>query len=827
MRDQLAVTAIGSCRIANPMRLAARAGNVVVRNRNVYGYVHSTREIKQLLDYEEGLDVPAELAHFMTGGRELPPRSAVEEPDVFLLEISSLRAIMLDDWVLQMNYFTERFRPHPELLEIFADAARHEDRDRRVMELTRHPSYAALPEADRIVLAEARIEFIDRDELEASVLEIAARLPRPAVFVTHVNLPDARGRLIESRVCISEWLAQIGQARGLSVFDPTPHVIGFGTAAAMADEGASRVHYSPDFESALVELLLEPLRAAAQTTVPPRDAAAMPTATRAAGSLAAWEGARVMRQRAADQMRAGDLDGARATARRGIAAEPGSAPAMAILAQAALRAGDASAALDFALQAKSADPADAAALVTAAKALTKLKQFDEAAEMWLGAAGHRAGSATPFVEAARCFLRAKQGDKALDAATKALEQEAGNPVALAAKAEALHQIGRIDDLPEVGMALAHAAPGAALAIVQWLIAADRVALVPAVARALGEAQGGLSGADLVEVGNQLRAASHAAEEAGDWVVVGAALRALECLEPDNRDIPKILSKLASQGLEPARRAVSDGDLEAAERLYEEALRISPDHGRTLREAASVAEKRGDWARAAQRWERICSSPDVDGTALLRAGRASELAGHEEQALAYYGRAAAIQADGKAQACLRSVARRLVKRARAIEETGDLPAAARLAGIVRGACPDDPIAGQVLRRCEAHLAAQLREAVASGDPERQEDVAGRLLQLNPERSEALRVLARIRFDKGRLQDAADLLRRLTHVQSDVAAHWVKLGRCLRMMKSYGEAQAAASQALMRDPNSPAAQKILADVGHQLAGTGQAPSSLVTS
>ncbi|MFD1283073.1 tetratricopeptide repeat protein, partial [Methylobacterium goesingense] len=197
-------------------------------------------------------------------------------------------------------------------------------------------------------------------------------------------------------------------------------------------------------------------------------------------------------------------------------------------------------------------------------------------------------------------------------------------------------------------------------------------------------------------------------------------------------------------------------------------------------------------------------------------RAADLAGRPEPALGLYRRAARTDPDNaKALASAESVSRRLAKQARALEAAGDIDGAVRTATVVLADNPEDPICTRLMRRGGAQVASALRQAVAEGDAARQEALATQLLHIDPERFEALRVLSKARLTSGRLDEAAHLLRRLTVVQSDVAAHWIKLGRCLRLMRSYDEARDAARQALARDPTSPAAHKILADLGEGLA------------
>lgn len=815
MSKRLSVTALGSCRIVNPMRSAAQAGLIDLANADVYGYLHTAREVLQFLDFRDGLALPPEIVPYLAGPRGLPARAEPETPRVSLVEISSLKGVMLGEWMLQLNYFTERFRSHPDLLKVLYGALGEEERDRRILDLAAQPDFAALAPFERHLLAELHVATATREELERDVLEIVARLPSPVVFVTHCNVADTQGREIESRARISTWMAELAHRHGLRVFEPTPHVLAFGVEAAMAEGGASRAHYAPAFETVLQEELLHEVRLAA---------AAMPRATqgfvsdkpvpapRRALPPRAEPGAAPMHLRAAEAMRAGDLAAASAVARAAIAADPPCAPGISVIAQVALRRGDPGTALDFALRGRAANPRNSSSVVTAAKALTKLKRFEEAAAMWREMAACRRDATWPLIEAARCHLRARQAEAGLALAVAVLEREPGDTVALAVKAEALRMLGRFAELAAVAEALAEANPEAALAIMQWMIAAGRVEGLTRVARRVCAAPQGVPEEHRDDICRQLKAAGEHALAQEFWATGAEALRAYLVFRPGDRAVARSLSKLAAQWLIPARSAVQAGDFQAAAQAYDLVLHIDPDAVKTLREAASAAEKRADWTRAADLWSQVDRAGDSDAATLLRAARAADLAGRPEPALGLYRRAARTDpGNTKALASAESLSRRLAKQARTLEAAGDIDGAVRTATVVLADNPEDPICTRLMRRGGAQVASALRRAVAEGDAARQEALATQLLHIDPERFEALRVLSKARLTSGRFDEAAHLLRRLTVVQSDVAAHWIKLGRCLRLMRSYDEARDAARQALARDPTSPAAHKILADLG----------------
>ena len=806
MTVRLAVTALGSCRIVNPMRLGSDAGAVHLNNADVYGYVHTPAEVIQLLDYLKGMDVPEPVVPYVAGSRTVPPRTRRTESDVYVIEISSLKSIVFHGWNLQLNYFAERLRPFPDLRRSFFEAPLQEQRNRRAMELVRLPDFMALPTYDRRVLVDAHVVNVTREDLRTGVLAVVERLAKPVLFVTHLDLPDPRGNKIESRSLICAWMAELAQEFGIMVFDPTPHVLQFGIDRALAENGQSRSHYSGAFERVLAEALQEEMHRACAVSFPH---VFLPVAAASRDFDFQVDCARA-RTEALELIRAGDLAGATALARAAIAQEPPCGRAMSIIAQAALRAGDASAALNFALQARAADATERSAIAVAAKALTKLHRYQAAAELWEEVSAARPGSVRPLVEGARCRLRAKAPQAALELISKGLLLEPGDVLALAVKAEALHMLGRWSDLVAVGIALASSAPDAAVAVLQWLFAANETRGLACIAEAIRNSR---TPASSVPVDLASKLCMAADEAAGDrrWQAAGECLRAARALDPRNERAGTLLSRILGSWMEKAHSLIRSGALADAMAVYDVSLQIDPYHGRALREAAMVAEQQSAWDRASDLWMRCCEGKSAPSL-LVRTARATELAGREHEALELYCRAlAADPTQTAALAARKSLARRLGKMARSLEVQGDIEAAAELAAAVLRASPEDPVCAKIIRRQSARLIKLLRQAMHEGDESRQESLANDLLRLDPRRSEALKVLSTARMRAGHFGEAADLLRQLASIQTDVAAHWVKLGRCLRLMRKHEEAREAAHEALARDPANRAAHKILADLG----------------
>jgi len=805
MTGRFTVTALGSCRIVNPMRLASSAGLVALNNTDVYGYVHTPDEVIQLLDYIDGMDLPDEIVPYLAGSRTVQRRAACGQPDIYLIEIASLNTIRFHNWLFQLNYFAERLRPHPDIYCTYLEAPGEEQRDRRAVALARSSSFATLPKGDRRILVDAYSNRLTREDVRGGVLAILERVQSPVLFVTHIDIADAGGKSIEARRQIIRWLTELADELGVSVFDPTSHVLRYGIATALADGGQSRTHYSEKFEWLLANLLVEEMSRVISRFPRPGHSRAVVSKPRQADFQLNCKNAR---DEALKLIRAGDLSGASALARAAIADSPPCPRAMSILAQAALRGGDPSSALDFALKTSEAEAHETSAIVVAAKALTKLHRYDLAAEKWEQMSTHRPGSVWPLVEAARCRLRAKSPEAALDLVATSLRHEPGDVLSLAIQAEALYMLRRWSELVDIGVLLAPKGANAALAILQSMVAANEMQGISRIANAI---RGSPTRCNVPqELSDALRQSADQALANENWRAAGECWRTLLAFDAGDAAASKSLAEFLQSWIEKANRLAKSGALEDAAAAYDAALAVDPHHSAALRQAAMLAEKQSAWEQAAELWIRY-SDNETDPASLIRTAKAAELAGREEEALTFYQRTLALDpGHAKAAAAQKSLARRLGKKGRKLESEGDALAAAKVASAVLQVDPEDAVCSKILRRQSSHVAAQLRQARIAGDITRQEALAHELLRLDPNRFEALKVLSAAHMKSGHFLDAVELLRRIVSVQPDQAAHWIKLSRCLRILKRFDEAEAAAREALARDPGNGAAQKTLADL-----------------
>jgi tetratricopeptide (TPR) repeat protein len=629
------------------------------------------------------------------------------------------------------------------------------------------------------------------------MLSIVRRARAPVLFVTHAAVVDPDGRLIHARQRLGQWAADIAARHGMALLDPTPLVEAFGIERAFDEAGRSRSHYAESFEAELADQLLARLRelAASGEAFPPA-AAAIPHR-----SWPASPDPSTTRPASLASLRSGDLAGAAAASRLALAADPASGGALTTLAQVALRDNRSEIGLALVDLALESDPGDVGALSTRAKLLTRLKRFGEAATAWVALADRRAGAAWPFAEAARCALRAEDPGRALTLAEQGLALEPDDAVGLAIKAEALHRLGRLSELAPVGIALARQSPEAVAAVLHWLTDAGDVAGIVSVVTAVS----GHLGEIAPELVRTLWTHAREADLHGRWIDLAGCLRAISLLEPNGRDAPAELQRLRRRWQVHAREALKGGRDQHAADAFDLLLAIEPEDRSATREAASLHSRLGHAQRAADLWTILCSE-EADPRTLMRAARSNEVAGRDLPALALYRRALdAGSDDEKTRIYYESLTRRLSKRARMLaDEAPDQ--ATDLARKILEIVPDQAACLRILKKRISQLSADLKGAAKDG--EERVRIAERLIELDPDKPDALRAIASARYSERRLPEALAHMQRLVRIQGGVAAHWIKLGRCLTKLKRYDEARSATEHALTLAPDSEAARRVMA-------------------
>ena len=833
----LLYTTIGTCRIAEPLGAGSQIRSMRRTSASIYGFIHTVPEALQQITYREGGEIPAELGRYLSPEGVLA-RNPVQTPDVFVVEISSLKEIVFGPWFLQINYLERSFRDRPELIDTFFRLKGERDPAVRRRRFEALPSFAGADDLERGVLLEGFVRTTTREELEAGMAEIVRRLEAPVVFVSHINVPNAGGNLIETRAKLCGWIAEICRRHGYRHFDPTPHVEAFAQARALAEGGQDLNHYTADFKPVLGGILFDtvlsrldaPARAgaaapAAKGAGPVRLQPAMLSEVKRRISDGDLDGAELLLQSLATEearsatvrtllgtvaFHRGDTTAATAEFREALQVDPQALEPRLMLVKSALRVGRLDEACSIATDLVQRAPDDLRILLVGAKAMMRARQFADATSIWRRIADKRPELVLPLIEAARCEMKARNYEAALAAADEALGRDPHEAGALVIKSDALLKLKRMRELAEVSLELAAVEPKAAMAAIPALISAHHPEAAAAIIATARES-------DEVDVDAVMRAAlirtlerrGKVATERGDTAAAAASWKAILLIEPESHRAVSGLRRLFSPLVASGRAKAEGGDLAGAADAYRAALAIQGDSARILRELALVHEKAGDWFRASQRWSQLAGVSDDPVMLRRRAARAAMRAERYDEAARIYrdldGGDSDQDARGRASAM-----RRLVRAMREDFAAGHLELAAAKAAVVIEIEPDSETGQRTLRKIMAMYSRRLREAVAAEDATLQEEICGKMLALDPRRRDSLKVLAKLYRAARRYRDGIEVLQRLTEIEPEDTRHWVKLARSCRAIRLYDRGVPAALRALEIEPGDAATVSLLSDM-----------------
>lgn len=250
------ITSVGTCRLADPLGAAAKILPIRRDLTNVYGFVHTSKEILQQLDVFEGRELPPELHRFICSAQYEPP-TVRGKTDLFFVEVSSQKEIHYRGHLLQINCLDRVFQDRRELFDTLFRHKYPQEREARARALEKLASFRDTDPVERSVLLESHVHITTRDELACDLQAILGRLPAPVVFACHIDVPDGTGRPLESRARLCNWMREICTENGYTLFDPAPQVVAYGRTRALAEEGRDTNHYTTEFKPVLGTMLFE------------------------------------------------------------------------------------------------------------------------------------------------------------------------------------------------------------------------------------------------------------------------------------------------------------------------------------------------------------------------------------------------------------------------------------------------------------------------------------------------------------------------------------------------------------------------------------------
>lgn len=253
----LSVTPIGSCRIATPLRSGRATFNLRYNHDRVYGYSHSSSEaVQQVLFLHEEFKPLPELWPLIASDKSYEGKAAERHiaSDIYVVEISSAKAMSIAGQYVQLNYLRRHFS------DFFSDPVRTQTLTR----LSRSGDSTALAEyldatwantpekqEDSGILRHLRMETCDEAMLVEHLGLLRDVLPH-VLFVSHVNARGRDGQRLPARDRLIQDLEAAVQKVGVKFDNPTALMEAYGQSEAIEDNSTSLAHFTGAFSSKLL-----------------------------------------------------------------------------------------------------------------------------------------------------------------------------------------------------------------------------------------------------------------------------------------------------------------------------------------------------------------------------------------------------------------------------------------------------------------------------------------------------------------------------------------------------------------------------------------------
>lgn len=251
------LTPIGSCRIVNPVKRAQPYFNFKANFKKIYGFTHTSSEALQQLRFIMGLnDIPEHLQQFIfKPGVKATRTEKHYQSDMYIVEISSQKKIMAFGFCLQINYLTRYyadFFSKAERARTYWSLAAQNNNEKLEAFLSADSCYANMPEVDRILLRNIRVEQMQEHSIEQDMTDIVELLGKERViFMTHIDALTQSGITIPSRSRLIRDVQKIADRIGIPCINPTILMSAWGQKKALENNGDDLTHYTDLFGDAI------------------------------------------------------------------------------------------------------------------------------------------------------------------------------------------------------------------------------------------------------------------------------------------------------------------------------------------------------------------------------------------------------------------------------------------------------------------------------------------------------------------------------------------------------------------------------------------------
>lgn len=253
------VTPIGSCRIATPLKTAAKKFGFSLSRGRSFGFSHSSAEAVQQVKFMLGqCEPPADIWPLLSqSDRDAVQSEQHDASDVYVVEVCSGKELRIGDWLIQLNYLVRQFP------EFFGDVARKgafwrltERGDQAAIDDFLANEWSSTPAQvqECAVLRQISLHLATEQDVERDMRWLASTLPN-VVFVSHVDALRADGTPIPARSAFISKVVTVAHKMGARIINPTYALVEWGQDQAMEADSPSLAHYTDAFSDHVGDLI--------------------------------------------------------------------------------------------------------------------------------------------------------------------------------------------------------------------------------------------------------------------------------------------------------------------------------------------------------------------------------------------------------------------------------------------------------------------------------------------------------------------------------------------------------------------------------------------
>jgi len=253
---------IGSCRVRQLLIRAGKDLGLTVDVSSQYALIYNTKEILQQIRHMAGdFTIPLAARRFLDHTKtDWVDTGSAFSAETYFVEISNPTIMAWNGVFLAQNAVCSV------LAQAGAQAiwqilwhGRWDDERALRREIQASPEFAQLPPDLRDFLTSITVSVQTPGELLADMRSILDLLgAEKVVFLSKATGAKTNGLLPRERQQFIREIRDCADELGAVFFDPTPMLHAFGQERAFADGGLDVSHYTPEFESRLLEVLVAP-----------------------------------------------------------------------------------------------------------------------------------------------------------------------------------------------------------------------------------------------------------------------------------------------------------------------------------------------------------------------------------------------------------------------------------------------------------------------------------------------------------------------------------------------------------------------------------------